>query len=220
MKNEQEKQIEQLRLTATLLETGHPFEVLIDGNWVASTAAGLGIKCPLLALFNTFEIRLALATPGDGRILHNPDNLTAEQVGAGWRLIEEATEKNTHQVEEAEYWDSKWFRIAGCSKKYLDNFTYRLPLTTPWPEAKVEPRIIPLVALDVPPGSVFRFKAKADWVTPLCVGDGAVGFPDPNDGRVLKFTFSDLVEIAEINRSIPLTGKWDADAWVKCEKEG
>jgi hypothetical protein len=54
---DKQKQIQQLRLTADLLETGGAFEILIEDKWVASTTPGLAILCPFFALFQGFEIR-------------------------------------------------------------------------------------------------------------------------------------------------------------------
>ena len=65
-----EQTAQQLELAAQILRTGHP--------WKSSPQApDTDIYS---ALRNGFEIRPILATPPDGRPLHNPDNLTAEQV--------------------------------------------------------------------------------------------------------------------------------------------
>ena len=221
MKNEQ--LAAQLRLASSILETGHPWEFRRAGDdeveWRRAATGSIG---EILDMFTDgYEIRLALATPGDGRVCHNPYKLTAEQVGAGWRLLipEEIDEKSHSDCERWSELNNQFMEDDGDGWGWYPDTTIRVSLSTPWPEAKVEPIMVPLEAKDAPPGSVFRFKAKADWVTPLCVGDNAVGFPDPNDGRVLKMSFSDLMETAEINKSIPITGKWDADAWEACQKD-
>ncbi len=56
---DKQKQIQQLRLTADLLETDRPFEIFIEDKWVASTTPGLGILCPFFAFFQGFEIRVS-----------------------------------------------------------------------------------------------------------------------------------------------------------------
>ena len=72
------QQAEQLRLAADILETGHPWDFQSSREWHQMERAN-----PLWSIANGCKIRLILATPPDGRPLHNPDNLTAEQVGAG-----------------------------------------------------------------------------------------------------------------------------------------
>lgn len=274
MKNEQ--LAAQLRLASSILETGHPWEFRRAGDdeveWRRAATGSIG---EILDMFTDgYEIRLALATPGDGRKLHNPDNLTAEQVGAGWRLLleQEFQDKLHHSV--VEFWNEeskKWknrpypqFDYTGCSKQ-----TYRLPLSTPWPEAKVdayaelkaahkagkviqrrydadstrwwdinEPsltwkwpvdtyrikpdvKIIPLEAKDVPPGSALRHPdwAKHNVYILPSVWSGRVSYSAGDD---VNFETYDGLKLKgwQINKSIPITGKWDADAWVKCEKEG
>lgn len=277
------EQANQLRLAAELIETGHPFEFQDGGEWVRAITI-----TPDHAICERREIRPILATPPDGRPLHNPDNLTAEQVGLGYRLalINEKTNKNEDLQE---FWNKGEWMTSG--RVYSDTFgeapnhriTYRLPLTVPWPEVKADPyaelkaakkagkaieaqmpngewfdykpdepqwnlqpecyRIKPeppafqlppppiswryaettkqveLGPEDVPPGSVFSFKSGV-WIAPLCVSADGVGFPETKAGKPLvqKWSFDLLAETADINRSIPFTGKWDADAWEPCFK--
>lgn len=127
------EQAQQLRLAAELVETGHPFEVKLKGLWERMTYAS-----PIVAIANGNQLRPILATPPDGRPLHNPDNLTAEQVGLGYRLgLQEESANQPHEV-----WgvDGKWRKAtegAGAFMNYAR--TYRLPLSVPWPEAKPDP---------------------------------------------------------------------------------
>ena len=133
------EQAQQLRLAAEILETGHPFEAKLNGSWQRVNYAP-----PLIAIANGNEIRIALATPPDGRPLHNPDNLTAEQVGLGYRLtlVDEETNKDEALQD---FWNKcKWMT---SGRVYSDTFgeapnhriTYRLPLSVPWPEVKADP---------------------------------------------------------------------------------
>lgn len=126
-----EQTASQLELAAQILRTGHPWEYQPDHhNWKKSEGFD-----PVYALSQRWPIRLALAAPPDNRPLHNPDNLTAEQVGAGWRLLV-AGEKQTHGYQ---YWASKkWFSgnvfdevVDKCNR----DTTCRAPLSIPWPEA-------------------------------------------------------------------------------------
>lgn len=83
------------------------------------------------------QLRLAatLATPPDGRPLHNPDNLTAEQVGVGYRLIVEG--------EKVPKSGAQWWNCGSWSSSTGDyvprSNTVRLPLSVPWPEVKPDP---------------------------------------------------------------------------------
>jgi len=136
MKNEQ--LASQLRLAASILETGHPWEFLrvgVDASWRSPAKEPLRSHSFLDLFTDGYEIRLALATPGDSRPLHNPNNLTAEQVGAGWRLC--LKEELGIAALDGQYqgWDSakkEW--ETGCEGT-MNCYTYRLPLSTPWPEA-------------------------------------------------------------------------------------
>lgn len=76
--------------------------------------------------------------PPAGLVLHNPDGLTPEQVGEGYRLPgpDEVTDDF-----KCDHWNgNRWF-LAGrvYAKKFRDcKFTYRVPITTPWPEVPAE----------------------------------------------------------------------------------
>ena len=124
----------QLRLAADIIETGHPWHLYRSGLLYDATPVFTPIS--YLARVNGprgYEIRLVLATPPDGRSLHNPDNLTAEQVGAGWRL----TLKGEKPHEKAEMWFSNGNKWCGPGRfsRYSNRCTYRVPFSAPWPEA-------------------------------------------------------------------------------------
>ena len=73
----------------------------------------------------------ALAMPPDGRPLCNEDELTAEQVGAGFRL----RIKEDVFSDDAEVWNSARKEWRKTSTRSFDPvYTYRLPLSVPWPE--------------------------------------------------------------------------------------
>ena len=134
MNTDIEKQAQQLELAAQLLRTGHPWE------WDAKNGKmrdpddyhTLG-----WCRANAYEIRPVLVTPDDGRKLNNPDNLTAEQVGVGYKLtLEEQMDGKCHS--EGVWWTGQsWVKPVNytgwCRPK---NDTIRIPLSTPWPEAK------------------------------------------------------------------------------------
>ncbi len=301
-----EQTIKQIHLCADILSHDHPWEWKdTSGTWIAQQFGCLDLTN------RGHEIRLALATPGDGRSLHNPDGLTAEQVGAGWRLCLAIEETNTH-ADLQEYWiedEAIWKKSGKCTRGDFGScrYTYRLPLSTPWPEAPkvdswklpeppagkrwhrdgwrkemlppgyrplladeivvrgqggdefiggweaddarvsdlfhwqhkdgekrtpsshgfwrtkrplpVEPVLVALSAGDVPPGSVFRTNEHPEyWFSPLRVTPCGCNFMNDVHGSQVFRRWNCLQRNHQINRSIPLTGKWDANAWEACSK--
>ena len=79
--------------------------------------------------------------------------------------------------------------------------------------AEPETKTIPLGPEDVPPGSVFHpaYWTGAPWIiaSKVCINDLIV------DGKT--YTWSMLLTW-KINRSIPLTGKWNPNSWEPCHK--
>ncbi len=74
----------------------------------------------------------------------------------------------------------------------------------------------PLGPEDVPPGSVFRLHdADIGYEVPCEVSQEGVTFAD-DTGNFAK-TWEELRHW-QINRSIPMTGKWNPSAWEPCEK--
>ena len=176
------EQAQQFRLAAEIIETGHP--------WKSSPQApDTDIYS---ALRDGFEIRLILATPPDNRPLHNPDNLTAEQVGAGYRLLTQDEFHGDAHTEYQEWWSvsaapNTWIKDKkGGSRGPTINYgtTYRLPLSVPWPELpKQEPEFtIPppppgmqwhrtdgWKAEDLPPGTRPLFEGENVGVSDQCL---------------------------------------------------
>jgi hypothetical protein len=133
------EQAQQLRLATELIETEHPFEVCRSRHKEWFTPDPM---TPLEWMPPEYEIRPVLATPPDGKPLHNPDNLTAEQVGLGYRLaLQDESASRPHEV----WTDGEW-RVALEGDLAFINYggTYRLPLSVPWPEA---PKPDPYAAL-------------------------------------------------------------------------
>jgi hypothetical protein len=136
-----EQQAAQLELAAQILRTGHPWEfhdVLrpVHKQWRKEYNPSFDI---IRRVSLGFEIRPILATPPDGRKLHNPDGLTAEQVGIGYRLTLEG-EMDGKQHLQGELWkDGAWQKPFGIHHDgwfWVKADMIRLPLSTPWPEAK------------------------------------------------------------------------------------
>jgi len=131
-----EQTAEQLELAAQILRTGHPWELKTS---VKFRKPCLNHETPQWCVANGFQVRPILATPPDNRPLHNPDNLTAEQVGVGWRLVV----KNDSCDQPHDLWSCEkreWFQGARMCCTFEDSeCTYRLPLSVPWPPAPVDP---------------------------------------------------------------------------------
>lgn len=111
-----------------------------------------------------------------------------------------------------EYADDKYSSLG-------KEWTWDDPSIIGWRYA-VEPKptkTVPLGPEDVPPGSVFRRKSRKDesdcWTSVLAINSDGVVVGDSFT------TYSGMKDDLEINRSIPLTGKWDANAWEPCSKE-
>lgn len=126
----------QLRLAADILETGHPFEYKPSDSspWVSAKENG-----PLLAIYERWKIRPILARPPYEAELHNPDGLTAEQVGVGYRLLlpdEMQPEKyewgfkNPNGSIDWMYGSQNEETAKQCNPKYA----VRVSLSVPWPE--------------------------------------------------------------------------------------
>lgn len=127
------EQAQQLRLAAEIIETGHPFEYHNGDHWLRPSHQN-----PFWALSDGREIRPILATPPDGRPLHNPDNLTAEQVGLGYRLClpaDTCDQPFDYWLKSLKSWE-KGVAMSGTFEHDASTlYTYRLPLSVPWPEA-------------------------------------------------------------------------------------
>lgn len=119
------KTASQLRFAAGIIETGHPWKS-------HPQAPDTDIY---EALREEWEIRIVLATPPDGRPLHNPDNLTAEQVGAGYRLLVVGETLN----HDAERWLRGQWLPTWRTATFSEFSTYRRPLSFPWPPVPADP---------------------------------------------------------------------------------
>lgn len=147
------EQASQLRLAADILETGHPFLVshIPHGIWCAPVEhQNSVIHWPLAK----YQFKIILATPPDNRPLHNPDNLTADQVGVGYRLplVGEPAHPDTEafRVYNRDPWERIPSRFVG-TRIGVDNgqgVSLRLPLSVPWPALPIAELPKSLVELD------------------------------------------------------------------------
>jgi hypothetical protein len=130
---------EQLRAIADIMEGNKPFEVrrFPDHQW---QNPGFPIHWYIADnRIQAWEIRpkpLDFAPIPDGAERHNPDGLTPEQVGEGWRLTVEGEPVQSPDV--AEFYNdlsTKWVaREYMNGRAYGRERTYRVPLSTPYPD--------------------------------------------------------------------------------------
>ena len=220
-----EQTAQQLELAAQILRTGHP--------WGYRRIAGSRYKynTPIEVVADGNTLSPLLATPPDGRPLHNPDNLTAEQVGVGYRLFLTSEKPNTHVKLQEKWKVDEWVPSGVIYADPLtpESNTYRLPLSVPWPEpadpyAEPQTKTVPLGPEDVPPGSVFRGAGEAKdpddkgWCLITSCSRTGIRYwrqadcdPEPIRWLTLK------TNGAQINRSLS-KGQWNPDAWEPCSK--
>ena len=136
----------QLRLAAEILETGHPWEGQGSSGW-----AKMEILSPVAILYAGQRIRPILARPPYEAELHNPDGLTAEQVGVGYRLLlpdemqpqkYEWGFKNPNGSIDWMYGSQNEETAKQCNPKYA----VRVPLSVPWPEKPKSAELTPVLA--------------------------------------------------------------------------
>jgi len=105
---------------------------------------------------------------------------------------------------------SKWADVATPSWTISSDVEWRI---------KPAPVMVPLGPEDVPPGSVIRLtdsNERVEWMPTFPVDTGV---EMPSEGKWSYLSFIDMRDNWQINRSIPLAGRWDKDAWQPCEKE-
>jgi hypothetical protein len=111
------------------------------------------------------------------------------------------------------------FDYTGCSKQ-----TYRLPLSTPWPEAKVDAYAELKAAHKA--GKVIQRRYDADSTRWWDINEPSLTWKWPVDTyrikpdvKIIPLEAKDVPPGSAIGYNFPLTGKWDSNAWEKCEKE-
>lgn len=126
MNTDTEKQAQQHELAAQLYRTGHP--------WTTAAGSPNDGYDPAHFIASGIEIRPVLVTPEDGREIRNPANLTAEQVGVGYKLT--LVEQISTPVQlGAQYWNRGQWNSSN-SQLYCSGHSYRIPLSTPYPDPK------------------------------------------------------------------------------------
>lgn len=89
-----------------------------------------------------------------------------------------------------------------------------------------EKKTVPLAPEDVPPGSVFRGAGEAKdpddkgWCLITSCSRTGIRYWRHSDSDPAELSWKTIHESgAQINRSLPFTGKWNPDAWEPCSKE-
>lgn len=127
---------EQLRLAAKILETGCKWQYRLGlSDWRESQNVN-----PANCLHSGYEIRVApieLLQPPDGLVLHNPNNLTGDQVGEGYRLLCVGEPTNVTQSDQEQWEYGRWIKSGRIYNPVIDALThasnYRVPASVPWP---------------------------------------------------------------------------------------
>lgn len=123
-----EKLVKQLHLAAEIIKHNHPWEYY--DNYENKYIKGEGNILFWINGKSYTEIRPILAQPLQGK-LHNPNNLTAEQVGVGYRLLT----KEDKIIIGCQLWSihsKTWVGIIPPEVFHKD-ITYRVALSHPWP---------------------------------------------------------------------------------------
>jgi len=134
-------------------------EALSKGRTIQiSFKGGRWEDCESLAFgLNPEEYRIKpmeLLQPPPPLKLHNPNNLTAEQVGEGYRLLCDKEVSGKKQGLKSDYFTS-WGEWVNGFWHWDSSSTIRVPASVPWP--KVE-EYIPLEPKDVDWNMIFRYK--------------------------------------------------------------
>lgn len=188
---------EQLRVIADIIEGNKPFEVrrFPDHQW---QNPGFPIQWYIADnRMQAWEIRpkpLDFAPIPEGATRHNPDGLTPEQVGEGYRLVVEGEKL----PDSYEYWDRRaavpsWkgsdLCAGECAPEYNRTTSMRLPLSTPYPDGSF----------------VKDGKLVKPWVPRFKVGD-----------RVKKFdVVGEVIEVTEGHGGGPYRVKWNNVATLR-----
>jgi hypothetical protein len=142
------------------------------------------------------------------------DGWTEEMLPDGWRpLLLGERPSCGDQL----FTDDRWIivNLHTPAKGYEPHQRTQRPLASPKPKL----REVPLCADDVPFMSAIKgFKdGNHEWASIVNVTPDGLYYSGPN-GHIEFVLWRHLMEEGQINRSIPLTGKWDATAWEKCSR--
>ena len=83
---------------------------------------------------------------------------------------------------------------------------------------KPEQQKVPLEPSDAPPGSAFTATDTLGYCFPVVVDEDGCYFASRDDGQDKTVSWEAMADGWQINRSLPLTGKWNPEAWEPCYK--
>ena len=159
-----------------------------------------------------------LPDPPDGEQWHRTD-WTKRMLPDGYRplLLGEVNVPGVDERECGGMRSGEWLPLSSVEASASHHPHLRTNRPLPVKHAMVE-----LGPDDVPPFSAVRANnpvLRKPWIIPQCVGSLGVEILG-NSGETILLTYEAMhKESWEINRSVPLTGKWDSNAWVLCAKE-
>lgn len=201
---------DRLELAAKIIREELPAQVLIGGAW---------IDCPFKAFKNNLfdrPIRIKPAELPSGMQWHNPDRLTPEQVGDGYRLCVPEELDGRHKGV-AEYWYGPSWGSAGTAHlRSNGSITFRVPVTTPFPALPTPPSKVPLGPEDVPPGSYIDCPGNkcAGWNAVLTVTPDGVILASPDSSGEIKTFLATWQYLVDMDARILRPGS----EWTACEK--
>jgi len=220
-----EKTLEQLEIARQIIKDGLEWECFRHNNWFPATGN------PVSCVAGSDEIRIKpqpdkfaelKKAHAEGKTIQWKYSYQDEDK---WQTVFEPSWLDRYEYRikpEPEKWEElKKAHKEGKEIQYYDTFAKKW-FTTHSPSfvhgdfrLKPEPVKVPLGPDDVPPGSVFRANDQPNtkfW-TVTQVWDK--GFYLRGENVPWDFAMNRM----EINRSIPLTGKWNPTAWEPCYKE-
>lgn len=268
------EQVQQLRLAAELIETGHPFEVRHETSekWLPSRGVN-----PVKAVLQNWYLRrvkpsstpFQLPPPPPGMRWHREDGWREGDLPQGYRpcVLGEDEETGYEEFHRSSWKKGHFYSQLGAELNRVrttrplvfqhegKEWTWHKPgdpmpcdgerrifiisiegktvacdgiplaarsalsnqwdQTLGWRYAETSKRV-ELGPEDVPPGSILKANSWAshEWRSVGHVySDGVLLSNCPATAQ-----WSHLMLEYQINRSIPLTGKWDANAWEPCHK--
>lgn len=225
---------EQFRIAADILEKGLQWQENWNGVFIDADGEGELWEC----LRSEREIRIKPASfppIPEGMTYHNPDGLTAEQVGDGYRItvVEEIDGRHEGVAMRWSILTEKWEKHCAADSRIC---TYRIPISTPFPDGsrivdgklvkpwtpkfKVGDRVqIALYAGALEIGHVTRIEAPTNiqprpYVVEYEKGGGAGGWVFENQ--------LELAPLPEPPKLVPLgPSDWlkDGPWWVRSSEE-
>lgn len=156
------KPIARVKIDGKWLDVRHADEV-IGCTFQAAEIFGMCPKDQAATIRNAIA-PVALAQDPHGRPLHNPDQLSAEQVGEGYRLLLPEEVDGRHSAAgNGQMWIREGWNISGA---YGNNptRTYRVPISAPWPEKAKERWELLAVGESANVGDQYFGLVRHDWI--------------------------------------------------------